>query len=127
MVPDFIDFDGGEARLEWLALTGALEAGHRLPKAEMGNTYLYRNPDTIVSLSAWIDGLGIAVKSATVFPNNEEKGKPSINGGVCLYSDDVGILKAVIDFHPVTKWKTAADSLLAALRLARPGAKEIVD
>ena len=126
MNPDFIDFDGGEARLEWLALTEALEAGHRLPRAETGNTYLYRDPDTIVSLSAWIDGLGIAVKSATVFPNNAETGKPCVNGGVCLYSDDTGILKAVIDFHLVTKWKTAADSLLATLKLARSGAENIL-
>ena len=126
MNPDFIDFHGGEARLEWLALTEALEAGHRLPRAETGNTYLYRDPDTIVSLSAWIDGLGIAVKSATVFPNNAETGKPSVNGGVCLYCDDTGILTAVIDFHLVTKWKTAADSLLATLKLARSGAENIL-
>lgn len=126
MNPEFIDFEGGEARLEWLALTEALEAGHRLPRAETGNTYLYRDPDTIVSLSAWIDGLGIAVKSATVFPNNAEAGTPSVNGGVCLYSDDTGMLKAVIDFHLVTKWKTAADSLLATLKLARSGAQNIL-
>jgi ornithine cyclodeaminase len=50
----------------------------------------------------------------------------SINGGVSLYSDDEGVLQAIIDFHLVTKWKTAGDSLLAARRLARPDSKVIL-
>lgn len=123
MIPEFIDFVEGESQLDWLELANAIEAGHLMPPAETGNTFLYREPDTMISLSAWIDGLGIAVKSATVFPNNSNVGKPNVNGGVCLYSDDTGILQAVIDFHLVTKWKTAADSLLAALKLARPGSR----
>ena len=49
-----------------------------------------------------------------------------INGGVCLYSDDTGMLEALIDFHLITKWKTAGDSLLGALRLAPDGASRIL-
>lgn len=70
--------------------------------------------------------MGIAVKSATIFPRNSDQGKPNINGGVSLYSDTDGTLEAIIDFHLVTKWKTAGDSLLAARRLARPDAKRIL-
>src|SRR5690606_38173005 len=64
-------------------------------------------------------GLGLCTKTATIFPGNAEGGKPSANGGVMLFSDRDGTLEAVVDFHLVTKWKTAADSLLAARRLAR--------
>jgi ornithine cyclodeaminase len=37
---------------------------------------------------------------------------------VSLYSDRDGTLEAILDFHLVTKWKTAGDSLLAARKLA---------
>ena len=38
--PEFIPFAEGEARLDWLGLTEALKAGHKLPKAEIGDTFL---------------------------------------------------------------------------------------
>lgn len=122
----FISFEEGEKLLDWIALTDALAKGHMCPKAEIGDTFLYRDPDTLLSRAAWIDGMGIAVKSATIFPRNSDQGKPNINGGVSLYSDTDGTLEAIIDFHLVTKWKTAGDSLLAARRLARPDAKRIL-
>jgi ornithine cyclodeaminase len=61
-----------------------------------------------------------------VFPKNAAKGSPSINGAVCLFSDTDGTLDALIDFHLVTKWKTAADSLLAARKLAPAKVREIL-
>jgi ornithine cyclodeaminase/alanine dehydrogenase-like protein (mu-crystallin family) len=122
----FITFDEGEALLDWIGLTEALVAGHTLPKAEIGDTFLYRGSDTLLNRAAWIDGLGIAVKSASIFPNNPASNKPTVNGGVNLYSDTDGTLEAIIDFHLVTKWKTAGDSLTAARRLARPDSKKIL-
>ena len=121
-----ISFEAGEAALDWIGLTDALAAGHDLPPAQIGDTFLYRDPDTLLNRSAWIDGLGIAVKSATVFPGNPAHGKPMINGGLTLYSDADGTLEAIVDFHLVTKWKTAGDSLLAARRLARPDSQQIL-
>lgn len=115
-----------EAKLDWIALSDAIEAGHRLPRAEIGDTFLYRGNDTMLSRAAWIDGLGQLVKSATIFPGNKALGKPAINGGVCLFSDRDGTLEAIIDFHLLTKWKTAGDSLLAARKLARPDAQNIL-
>jgi ornithine cyclodeaminase len=122
----FIPFDEGEKLLDWIALTDALAQGHTLPKAEIGDTFLYRDPDTLLSRAAWIDGMGLAVKSATIFPRNADQDKPTINGGVSLYSDTDGTLEAIIDFHLVTKWKTAGDSLLAARRLARQDSEHIL-
>ena len=122
----FIPFDAGEAVLDWIGLTDALAAGHTLPRAEIGDTFLYRSKDTLLSRAAWIDGLGIAVKSATIFPDNPAHGTPMINGGLNLYADADGTLEAIVDFHLVTKWKTAGDSLLAARRLARPDSREIL-
>ncbi|MBO9465943.1 ornithine cyclodeaminase [Tropicibacter sp. R15_0] len=121
-----IPFAEGEANLDWLALTDALAAGHALPKAEIADTFLYRGKDTLLNRSAWIDGLGVAVKAATVFPDNPTKGEPMINGAVNLFNDATGALEALVDFHLVTKWKTAGDSLLAARRLARPDSRNIL-
>ena len=125
-VPEIIPFEAGEAELDWLGLTDAIAAGHELPKAEITDGFLYRGDDTLLNRAAWIDGLGLAVKSATVFPGNAARGEPSINGGVALYADDTGVLEAIVDFHLVTKWKTAGDSLLAARRLARPDSEVIL-
>jgi ornithine cyclodeaminase len=122
----FVPFEAGEKLLDWIQLTDALAAGHVLGRAEIGDTFLYRSADTLLSRAAWIDGMGVAVKSATIFPGNAAIGKPNINGGVSLYSDDDGTLEAIIDFHLVTKWKTAGDSLLAARRLARTDTNRIL-
>jgi len=121
-----IGFAEGEAQLDWIEFTEALARGHDLPKAEIGDTFLYRSPDTLLSRSAWIDGLGLAVKTANIFPGNPAAGKPMINGAVNLYSDSDGALQALVDFHLVTKWKTAGDSLLGARRLANPDAAEVL-
>ena len=121
-----ISFEEGEAVLDWIALTDALAAGHDLPKAEVADSFLYRGDDTLLTRSAWIDGLGVAIKAATIFPGNPAKGLGTVNGAMSLLSDADGQLEAMIDFHLVTKWKTAADSLLAARRLAPPEVKCIL-
>lgn len=123
---EMVPFHEGEKLLDWVALTRAFEAGHKLPKAEIGDTFLYRGKDTLLSRAAWIDGMGIAVKSATIFPNNPRANKPVVGGGVNLYSDADGSLEAIVDFHLVTKWKTAGDSLLGALKLARKDSRKIL-
>jgi ornithine cyclodeaminase len=122
----FISFEAGERLMDWIGLTDAIAQGHTRPKAEIGDTFLYRGKDTLLSRSAWIDGMGLAVKTATIFPGNAALEMPNINGGVNLYSDTDGTLEAIIDFHLVTKWKTAGDSLLATRRLARPDARRIL-
>ena len=122
----FISFEAGEAAMDWLGLTEALEAGHKLPKASIEDSFLYRGDDTILSRAAWIDGLGALVKTATVYPGNPAKGRPMIDGAVTLFDDATGAPAAFIDFKLVTKWKTAADSLLGALKLAPEGARSIL-
>ncbi|MCC5973162.1 MAG: ornithine cyclodeaminase [Rubellimicrobium sp.] len=123
---EVIPFAEGEAGLDWLRLTEAIAAGHDLPRAEVADVLMRRGADTLLNRSAWIAGLGIAVKVCTIFPGNGAKGLPSIDGMVNLCSDEDGRPEAVLDFHLVTKWKTAGDSLLAAMRLARPDSRTIL-
>lgn len=118
----------GEAErlLSWAGLLGALEAGHRLPKPDIKDLFVYRGADTVLDRATWIDGLGALVKVATVVPGNAARGKPTVNGAVTLYDDVTGELTALVDFHLVTKWKTAGDSLLAASRLARKDSRRFL-
>jgi ornithine cyclodeaminase len=92
----------------------------------VADVFLYEGDNTLLNRSAWIAGLGLAVKCATIFPGNKAKGKPAIAGAVNLFSGKDGTLEAILDFALVTKWKTAGDSLLAARRLARPDSRKIL-
>ena len=116
---EFIPFEA-EKLLEWGELADAIVEGHRQPRAQIADSFIHRDPDTLLSRAAWIDGMGMAVKDVTVFPENPADRVPAVNGAVNLYSDDHGTLEAIVDFHLVTKWKTAADSLVAARLLAPP-------
>lgn len=125
MTPQMIGPEA-EDRLDWLALTDAIEQAHSLPRAQIADTFLYRRDDTLLTRSAWIDGLGLAVKPATIFPGNPARGKAMVNGAVNLLDDTEGHLRAIVDFHLVTKWKTAGDSLLSARKLARKDARRVL-
>lgn len=115
-----------ENLLSWAGLLDAFEAGHRLPKPDIKDLFVYRGQDTILDRATWIDGLGALVKAATVVPGNAARGLPSIHGVVTLFDDITGELTHLVDFHLVTKWKTAGDSLLSARRLARKDARNIL-
>lgn len=115
-----------EAYLTWHGLLHAFEAGHKMPLADLKDLFLYRGQDTILDRGAWIDGLGALVKVATIFPGNAARNLPTIYGVVSLFDDVTGDLTALVDFHLVTKWKTAGDSLLSASRLARKDSKNFL-
>ena len=115
-----------ESLLNWRSLTAAIEAAHALPRAEIKDMLLYRGRDTILNRAAWINGLGALVKTATIHPGNAALGLPTVNGAVTLFNDSTGQLEALVDFHLVTKWKTAGDSLLAATKLARRDSRNIL-
>lgn len=114
-----------EACLDWTELLDSFKDGHRREKAQIDDSFLYRGQDTLLSRAAWIDGLGALVKTALIFPGNPAQHLPSVNGAVTLYSDVTGQPAAMLDFHLVTRWKTAADSLFAARYLARPNSRRI--
>ncbi|MBO6853062.1 MAG: ornithine cyclodeaminase [Marivivens sp.] len=126
MTRTVIPFDEGEACLDWIGLTEAIAQGHEKSRAQVKDVFLYEGDNTLLNRSAWSAEMGLAVKCATVFPGNPAKGKPMIGGAVNLFSAEDGALEAIVDFHLVTKWKTAGDSLLAARRLARPDSRRIL-
>ncbi len=112
--------------MDWIALTDAMIEGHRRPPADLRDVLLARGDDRLLSRAAWIDGLGVGVKSVTVFPGNPAAGRPSVQGAMLVFDDASGAPLAVIENALVTKWKTAGDSLLGARLLARPDARRLL-
>ncbi|MGP1253641.1 MAG: ornithine cyclodeaminase family protein [Kiloniellales bacterium] len=124
----FIDAAAVENRLSWTAVADAIEAGHRAAEAEIGDLLLQRGADACLTRAAWLDGVGLALKSVTIFPGNVERRPPlpSVQGVVVLFDDRDGAVKALIDGPLVTKWKTAGDSVLGARLLARPDSRRLL-
>jgi ornithine cyclodeaminase/alanine dehydrogenase-like protein (mu-crystallin family) len=112
--------------LDWRRMTEALAEGHRGPAPRVSDLFLTRGEDTLLSRAAWIDGLGVAVKSVTVMPGNPAAGRPSVQGALVIFDDQIGEAEAVIDSALVTRWKTAADSVLGASLLARPDSRRLL-
>lgn len=115
-----------ESLLTWAGLMDAFEAGHLLPRPDIKDLFVSRGADTLLDRGTWINGLGALVKVATIVPGNTARGLPTIHGAVTLYDDLTGELTALVDFHLVTKWKTAGDSLLSARRLARKDSRNFL-
>ena len=113
-------------RVTWDGVMRAIVDGHLLPTPRLDDVLIERGDDTLLSRVAMIDGLGSLVKTATIFPGNAASAQPTLNGAVTLFSDSTGRLDATLDFHLLTWWKTAADSLLAAVRLAPPEVRSIL-
>jgi ornithine cyclodeaminase len=77
-------------------------------------------------MPAWRVGEYIAVKLVNVFPGNAERGMPSVNGAVVLFSGRTGEVLAQIDGGELTARRTAAASALAADYLARKDSRHLV-
>jgi ornithine cyclodeaminase len=80
-------------------------------------------PRTLLLMPSWQPDGDIGVKIVTVFPDNADRGLPSVNGAYVLLSGQTGQPRAWIDGRALTLIRTAAVSALAAdlLAPAAPG------
>lgn len=110
-----------ERHVDWPGLMGAIEAGHRRPRAEIGDTMLYSKGRKYLVRSAWITGLGACTKAVTVYPENPASTptRPSVQGQVILFDEETGAPSALLDGPAETRLKTAADSGLGSRLLSR--------
>lgn len=123
-----IEFDSVDSALTWTMVADAMEAGHKASEADIGDLLLSNGDQSFLSRGSWIPGLGLALKSVTVFPENPHKSPPlpSVQGGMLLFDGVSGAPTALIDGPLVTKWKTAGDSVLGARLLANPDPANLV-
>ena len=127
--PRLIGAEEIDAALSWPGLLDAMAAGHRLPRASIADLHFQMgDSNSLLNRAAWIPGLGSGLKTVSVFPGNArcEPALPTVQGVFVLYEDGTGIVRAVIDGAAVTRWKTVADSLLGARRLAPPAPRTLL-
>lgn len=125
-----IDREEAEGVMDALALVDHLEACHREARAAAGDILL-TDPDPATGASmlcraAWRSGKAIGIKFGPIVPGNAARGLPTIYSLVAIFDGETGRPLAVIDGHPITNWKTAADSALAQRHLARDGAERLL-
>ena len=115
-----------EHLLTWTGVCDALTNGHLGARADLKDILLRSDDNAVLSRAAWIEGAGITVKTATIFPNNKTLyDRPNVQAIVTLFDAVTGTPTAIIDGGLVTKWKTAGDSVLGARYLARRDSKTL--
>jgi ornithine cyclodeaminase len=82
-------------------------------------------PRTLLLMPSWQPDGDIGVKIVTVFPDNADRGLPSVNAAYMLFSGQTGQPRAWIDGRALTLLRTAAVSALTADLLA-PAAPDVL-
>ncbi len=126
ITPQFLSYDSAINRLDWPAAVEALRRGHALPRARIADVFLGPPTGTMMSRSAYIEGLGYGAKTFTVFDGNAARGLPTVQGAMLVFDNETGSLRAIVDSPLVTEFKTAADSVLGASLLARPDSRHLL-
>jgi len=109
----------------WRGLAAALAESHRGPRpltARAGLDIEMRDTrQTYLDLPAWLPGIAMGSKLVTVIPDNPDRrpGLPAVQAAYVLFDGDDGRPLALIDGTALTYRKTAADSALGAMLLAR--------
>lgn len=113
-------------RVTWTSVTKAIEDGHRRAQPQLGDVLLEEDGRSWLTRTARIRGLGMLVKTASVYPKNPSVGMPNVQGAAILFDDTMGSVDIFIDNDALTRVKTAADSLLGAKLLACPDATRLL-
>ncbi len=82
--------------------------------------------DALLLMPAWRDGALLGVKLVTVYPGNAARGAPAVAAAYAAFDHADGRLLALLDGTVLTVRRTAAAAALAALLLARPGARTLL-
>lgn len=126
MTSNYISYEDAIERVAWNGAITALRNGHGFPKAEIADLFLGPPSATLLNRAAYIDGLGYGVKAVTVMGQNAANGLPTVQGAMMIYDDQTGAVTAIIDSRLVTEIKTASDSVLGALLLARENSQKLL-
>ena len=110
--------------VDYAGLIEALDQMHREDAANLSDLLLSEQGEGgttnhFMVRAGWQRGRALGVKMASVFPSNRTGDLPSIQASYVLFDGTTGSPLASIDGNELTWRKTAADSALGSLRLAR--------
>ena len=126
ITPLFVTQENTDHLLSWGDAVDALIAGHHLPRPETQDLFLGHHGETLLNRAAWIPGLGFGTKAVTVYDANRSSGFPTVQGAMIVFDATNGTVEAFVESELVTKWKTAADSVLGSKFLARPDSRTLL-
>jgi ornithine cyclodeaminase/alanine dehydrogenase-like protein (mu-crystallin family) len=118
-----IDVDALGRLIEPRFLVEALRRGHETGEMGMVERLLLEDgaENAALTWAGWHRNRGIAIKTATVFPeNSRRRDRPNIQSVVVLFDAADGRPLAALHGESFTRMKTAADSALAVDLLALP-------
>ncbi|WP_106419177.1 ornithine cyclodeaminase family protein [Salinicola tamaricis] len=121
-----IGYEDARGALDWAGAVEALRQGHLGAPPQIDDSFLGPAGGTLLNRSCFIPGLGYGAKAVTVFEANAARGLPTVQGAMLYFAPEDGRLQAVLDSRLVTEIKTASDSVLGALCLARPHSRELL-
>lgn len=118
-------------RLDWPGLIQALQAIFTTEvHSPVRHHHFIDVPNTrqatLLLMPAWIEGKYLGVKQVSVFPGNNEKGKPGLTSLYTLSSAETGETLAQMDGNIITARRTAAASALASSYLSRPDSDSLL-
>jgi len=116
--------------VDYVELIEALDQMHREDAANLGDLLLSEQTEGettnhFMIRAGWQHGRALGVKMASVFPVNRGD-LPAIQASYVLFDGTTGSPLASIDGNELTWRKTAADSALGSLRLAKANCKTLL-
>ncbi len=127
----FVNASEVHANLDYAGLVEALRTVFRdgvdiLERFSMSQVLPDGRQNDWLLLPAWQFDRFQGIKLVSVFPQNESRGLPSVQGIYILLDGTTGLPTACIDGTALTLRKTAANSALAATYLARQDCKTLL-
>lgn len=137
--PDYLDARAVERRLPFPELIDALACAFAAaadgsapvetpPRfhGDLGAVSAKAEQRDLLVMPAWTPGGAAGVKLVTLFEHNGRRHRPRIQGLYVLFHPEHGAPVALLDAAALTARRTAAASALAAGRLAREDARELL-
>ena len=127
----YLDAHALNSALPWAALIEALDEIFTRdvvePVRHHHNLGVPGEPDaTLLLMPAWLEGEYLGVKQVAVFPGNNARGEPGLNGIYLLSSARSGRPLLQLDANTLTSRRTAAASALASRYLSRSDARVLL-
>lgn len=127
----YLDEKELEANLPWLALIDSLQVIFCKQVHEPVRHHHFidvpNEPQaTLLLMPAWLEGEYLGVKQVNVFPGNNARNQPALNGTYLLSSAKTGEPLVQLDADALTARRTAAASALASKYLSKQDAKNLL-
>lgn len=114
--------------LDWDGVLGAMHQAHLGPRP-LGNGYFIGDADYgLFSRGVILPGAGAGLKLASIYPANSlaTPPLPTEQAAFVVIDETTKAIAAILDGPEITRWKTAADSVLAARKLSREDSRALL-